>query len=133
MKRKNNNKLEDSNSVLKKIKKTDPNFGYFLPQNTGLVYTKIVAYRVILGQKEDYEQISDFYTLIEAQNYLKTLANTSTYSLIRAIVLQNEFYLEKKDGSIKDTRTNKKYICINKSRYSEWDLDNLNNCPLFEL
>lgn len=133
MKRKINNKSSNTAKKKKKSKGKLNYWDYYLPHNTGLIYKKIVGYRVIYGNNEN-DYISDFNTLKESRDFINRLEFIDfNYLVIRAIVFQELIYLESENGNVIDSKTNKSYICIKKERFCEWDLDKLNYVPHLQL
>ena len=125
---------KQSKSLSKKIKSSHSfSLSYFLPINSGLIYSNIIGYRVIQGTRECPPTVRDFETLKDAEKYLRFSEINSDYNLIRALVKQNGFYLEDKHGSIVDINTKKKYQFINSSRVSEWELNYLDYKPIFQM
>lgn len=99
---------------------------YFLPKNSGLIYDKILFYRVIFQYKNSSKnllpEIFDFLSLELAINFCKNIKNYDFINLV-SVVEQNGFYLENENGEIIDNKTKKRYKFINKKRITEFQLD----------
>ena len=125
---------ENSNQSSKKIKKSSSLLSpHFLTINTGLTYSSILGYRVIIGNGKNLPEVIDFNSQVEAEKYLHDYYLKCDYCLIRALVFQDGFYLENEQGKIIDINTGKKYQFINKTRVSEWDLNKLDYNPVFRI
>ena len=125
---------ENSNQSSKKTKESPSLLSsHFLTINTGLTYSSILGYRVIIGNGEYFPEIRDFNSQTEAEKYLGNYSLKYDYCLIRALVFQEGFYLEDEQGKIVDINTGKKYQFINKTRVSEWDLNKLDYNPVFKM
>lgn len=117
----------------KKTKLSSLLSSYFISINTGLTYSSILGYRVIIGDSKTPPEVKDFNSQAEAEKYLGDFPLKYDYCLIRALVFQDGFYLEDKQGEIVDVNSGKKYQFINKTRVSEWDLNKLDYKPVFKI
>lgn len=125
---------ENSNQSSKKTKESPSLLSSrFLTINSGLTYSSILGYRVIIGSNQYFPEIRDFNSQVEAEKFLGNYTLKYDYGLIRALVFQEGFYLEDEQGEIVDINTGKKYHFINKTRISEWDLHKLNYNPVFKM
>lgn len=101
---------------------------YFLTKNTGLIFNKILHYRVIFQYKNnnnELPEIFDFNDLDLAKDFCKNIINYNFINLV-SIVEQDGFYLENKKGKLIDNNTNIRYSYIKKKRYAEFGLELLN-------
>lgn len=114
-------------------KSKSSSFSYFISINTGLTYNSILGYRVIIGNGQYPPQIQNFNNQTEAETYVSNYHLQYDYCIIRAVVLQEGFYLEDDQGKIVDINSGKKYQFINKTRLSEWDLNKLDYRPIFKI
>ena len=99
---------------------------YFLPKNTGLIFNKILHYRVIFQYKNKEKnllpEIFDFNNLDLAINFCKNIKNFEFVNLT-AIVEQNGFYLEDIKGNLIENKSKIRYRYINEKRFAEFGLN----------
>jgi hypothetical protein len=99
---------------------------YFLPKNTGLIFHKILYYRVIFQYKNKDKnllpEIFDFNNLDLAINFCKNIENYQFIN-ITAVVEQNGFYLEDPKGNVIENKSKIRYKYIDKKRIAEFSIN----------
>lgn len=119
-------RINDNINTNTKKRKTCLEEYYFIPINSGVIYDKIINYRVIQTiEHSKFPNIFFFSSIEESEKYIEE--NKINNAIIRVLVYQDGFYLLDKNGFYIDKKTNLKYSFVDMKRYSEWDISYLKN------